>query len=111
MQWYMRNQLLRDADWAGMAHSVEIRVPFVDVPLFRALAPWLAGGREPSKTDAISVLRTALPQEIARRPKTGFSIPVAAWTANAGPESMSRGLRAWAQRVLSQPSLQRFHAE
>jgi len=24
---YMRNQLLRDADWAGMAHSIEIRVP------------------------------------------------------------------------------------
>ena len=22
MTWYMRNQLLRDADWAGMAHSV-----------------------------------------------------------------------------------------
>ena len=28
--WYMRNQLLRDADWAGMAHSLEIRVPLVD---------------------------------------------------------------------------------
>ena len=27
---YMRNQLLRDADWAGMAHGVEIRVPLVD---------------------------------------------------------------------------------
>ncbi|HKO10374.1 MAG TPA: asparagine synthase (glutamine-hydrolyzing), partial [Acidobacteriaceae bacterium] len=30
MTYYMRTQLLRDADWAGMAHSVEIRVPFVD---------------------------------------------------------------------------------
>ena len=27
MSCYMRNQLLRDADWAGMAHSLEIRVP------------------------------------------------------------------------------------
>lgn len=25
--WYMRNMLLRDSDWAGMAHSLEIRVP------------------------------------------------------------------------------------
>ena len=32
---YMRNQLLRDADWAGMAHSVEIRVPLVDAVLLR----------------------------------------------------------------------------
>ena len=27
---YLRNQLLKDADWAGMANSVEIRVPFID---------------------------------------------------------------------------------
>src|SRR4029077_20696271 len=36
---YMRNQLLRDADWAGMAHGVEIRVPLVDVKLLGFLAP------------------------------------------------------------------------
>jgi asparagine synthase (glutamine-hydrolysing) len=27
---YLRNQLLRDSDWAGMAHSLEIRTPLVD---------------------------------------------------------------------------------
>jgi len=32
----MRNQLLRDADWAGMAHSVEILVPLVDIELLRS---------------------------------------------------------------------------
>ena len=31
MQWYMKNQLLRDSDWASMAHSLELRVPFVDI--------------------------------------------------------------------------------
>ena len=35
---YMRNQLLRDADWAGMAHSIEIRVPYVD-PFFLSALP------------------------------------------------------------------------
>ncbi len=39
---YMRNQLLRDADWAGMAHSLEIRVPMVDWRLTEALAPSIA---------------------------------------------------------------------
>jgi asparagine synthase (glutamine-hydrolysing) len=29
MSWYMRSHLLRDTDWAGMAHSIEVRVPFV----------------------------------------------------------------------------------
>jgi asparagine synthase (glutamine-hydrolysing) len=39
---YTRAQLLRDADWAGMAHSVEICVPMVDMTLLRRLAPLCA---------------------------------------------------------------------
>ena len=31
---YMRNQLLRDSDWASMAHSVELRTPLVDFETF-----------------------------------------------------------------------------
>jgi len=38
---YLRNQLLRDADWAGMAHSLEIRVPLVHAATLEALAPSL----------------------------------------------------------------------
>src|SRR6266704_4587544 len=37
--WYMRSQLLRDADWASMAHSLEVRVPLLDIELLRTLAP------------------------------------------------------------------------
>ena len=36
---YMRNQLLRDTDWASMAHSLEVRVPLVDPALLRRVAP------------------------------------------------------------------------
>ena len=32
---YMKNQLLRDTDWASMANSVEIRVPFLDYNFFK----------------------------------------------------------------------------
>jgi len=45
--WYMRNQLLRDSDWAGMAHSLEIRVPLVDVELLRSVGKWLGNGHPP----------------------------------------------------------------
>ena len=38
---YMRNQLLRDTDWASMAHSVEVRTPLVDAALLRQIAPLL----------------------------------------------------------------------
>jgi asparagine synthase (glutamine-hydrolysing) len=77
---YMRNQLLRDSDWASMAWSVELRVPLVDAWLYRSLS---AHGFEPARSlgKAELVRRTApeLPEEILRRPKTGFYIPVAEW--------------------------------
>src|SRR5665647_1920952 len=37
-RWYMRNQLLRDTDWASMTHSVEVRVPLVDWALWREVS-------------------------------------------------------------------------
>ena len=35
---YMRNQLLRDSDWASMYHGVELRTPFVDSHLLKKLS-------------------------------------------------------------------------
>jgi asparagine synthase (glutamine-hydrolysing) len=77
---YLRNQLLRDTDWASMAHSLEVRVPLVDVQLLRRVAPALlsAPARAGKRLLATSPLR-ALPREIVDRAKTGFSTPIADW--------------------------------
>lgn len=103
MTWYMRNQLLRDTDWAGMAHSVEIRVPLVDVEFFRQIIPWLASTRAPSKVDLALIPKKRLPASIINRPKTGFNIPVRDWlTPASGSSTEQRGLRGWAKRIYSQ---------
>jgi asparagine synthase (glutamine-hydrolysing) len=103
--WYLRHQLLRDADWAGMAHSVEIRVPFVDVDLFRALAPLMASSRPPTKADMAGALTRPLPAHVVSRAKTGFSTPVADWIV-ASSASPRGSLRGWARQVLPpQPRL------
>jgi asparagine synthase (glutamine-hydrolysing) len=99
MSWYMRNQLLRDADWAGMAHSLEIRIPLVDVELIRRVAPLLTEDF-PSKQDMAHTPHTPLPAEILSRRKTGFAVPVREWLMQAGGQhSGERGLRSWAREV------------
>jgi asparagine synthase (glutamine-hydrolysing) len=77
---YLRNQLLRDTDWASMAHSLEVRVPLVDISLLRQVAPALlsAPARAGKRLLAASP-RTALPREIVDRAKTGFSTPIGDW--------------------------------
>ena len=94
MSWYMKNQLLRDADWAGMAHSLEIRVPLVDWTLFRALAGRLGRPGGPDKQAMAAAPATPLPDAILTRPKTGFTVPVGDWAGGS-----ERGLRGWARRV------------
>ncbi len=98
LSWYMRNQLLRDADWAGMAHSLEIRTPLVDVQLFRTLAPLLALSLPPTKQDLANVPHTTLPQAVLERAKTGFSVPIRHWIFPNTPPGES-GLRGYAKLV------------
>jgi asparagine synthase (glutamine-hydrolysing) len=89
---YMRNQLLRDADWASMAHSVEVRTPLVDAYLLRQLAPML--GAQGDK----SALAADLPDYIRDRPKSGFFVPMKEWM-DLPPDGTSTRMRSWARRV------------
>lgn len=76
---YMRNQLLRDTDWASMAHSVEVRVPLVDAQLLSAVAAQVVSGRVGGKAALASSPSTPLPERVVRRAKTGFTTPVERW--------------------------------
>ncbi len=99
--WYMRNQLLRDSDWAGMAHSLEIRVPLVDVKLLRDIAPLLVSSHPPGKRDMALSSHTLLPDAVMMRPKTGFVMPVREWLLQSFDPlaAKERGLRGWARYV------------
>lgn len=94
--WYMRNQLLRDTDWASMAHGLEVRVPFVDVPLFRRVAAASASERAPTKAD-LARSSARMPDAIVNRRKTGFTTPVRSWLDGTG--AGGTGLRDWSKRV------------
>ena len=98
--WYMRNQLLRDADWAGMAHSLEIRTPLVDAALLRRLARWTAGSHPLGKQDMAAAPGTPLPAAVLNRAKTGFTVPIRSWLAEkSGQDAGERGIRNWARTV------------
>lgn len=77
---YLRNQLLRDTDWASMAHSVEVRVPYVDTTLLQTVAmdfaslPQGSGKRVLANSPGV-----ALPDRLLERAKTGFSTPIENW--------------------------------
>lgn len=95
IDWYMKNQLLRDADWAGMAHGIEIRVPLVDPVLFAKIRAMAAAGHWPGKRQMAETVSPPLPPEILDRRKTGFFVPVADWVQGGA----ARGYRGWASEI------------
>ncbi len=110
---YMRNQLLRDTDWASMAHGLEVRVPLVDAILLERV---VALGRPPDnavpKADLAQAPQRALPQAVVHRSKTGFVVPMGTWIAANGGRKARPALdggrpdgrldaRAWSKRVLT----------
>ncbi len=102
LSFYLRNQLLRDADWAGMAHSLEIRTPFVDARFFHDLAPLIVGKPPLTKAELPPLLSPPVRDILDGRPKRGFQVPVRAWLGMpAGRDARTRGWRAWALQVLA----------
>ena len=102
MVWYMRNQLLRVADWAGMAHSLEIRVPLVDITLLRKIGPLLASEHRPGKLDMAGTLDNPLPDEVLKRTKSGFLVPVRRWLDSTSSQkgfNWDHNWRSWAQTL------------
>lgn len=96
--WYMRNQLMRDADWASMAHSLEVRVPLVDVNLFRTVAALSYSSGGVGKQEMGRTPLKPLPEPVTKREKTGFTVPVREWlTSGDIGTAAGRGLRGWAR--------------
>jgi asparagine synthase (glutamine-hydrolysing) len=81
---YMHNQLLRDSDVFGMAHSLEIRVPLIDhllvETLFRIDGKLIL--RRSNKGLLLESLPAPLPRLCTDRPKMGFTFPFDTWMKN-----------------------------
>jgi asparagine synthase (glutamine-hydrolysing) len=79
---YLPGDLLRKVDRCSMAHSLEVRSPFLDRDLLR-LAGSLNDGDLIRDGRGKAVLRDAyaadLPEHVFKRRKQGFAVPLAAW--------------------------------
>ncbi len=79
---YLKNTLLRDGDQMSMAHSLELRAPFLDSDLVEEVLAVDASEKidarrnKPLLLDAVG---PSLPREVWDRPKRGFGLPYDRW--------------------------------
>ncbi len=99
---YLPDDILVKTDRASMAHSLELRSPFLSRDVFRHAwaAPFhdkVAGGV--GKLPLRKLLARFLPNDVIDRPKQGFAIPIGAWLRGE--------LRDWSEDLLSESRLVR----
>jgi len=79
---YLPNDLLVKVDIASMAHSLELRSPFLDhkfVEFSARLSPELKLKGTTTKYILKRALRKILPQDVLNRKKMGFGVPLNHW--------------------------------
>src|SRR5688500_17805826 len=94
---YLPDDLLHLADRISMAHSLELRVPFIDHQLLEALFPIpdrVRVGMLQPKRLLRRALRTRLPKAHFHAPKRGFIGPTALWLRNELAEMLGDELSA-----------------
>jgi asparagine synthase (glutamine-hydrolysing) len=102
---WLRGDILVKADKMTMAHSLELRVPFLDPEVFAVAASIPVGQRVPRRGDATKyALRQAMaqivPPRIMNRRKLGFPVPTADFLA--GP------LHEWARDIVTSSQTQQW---
>ena len=99
---YLPDDLLTLTDKMSMAHSLEVRVPFLDHQLIEFLAtvpPRLKIKNLQKKYIHKKAVSKILPKEILQKKKKGFSLPLGSW--------FRKELRGFVQEVLTQEGIEK----
>ena len=112
VQTYLRHTLLRDADVFAMAHSLELRTPFVDHEVLAA-ALSISNVRRLAQrkrilADALGIDRL---RQLARQPKRGFTLPIGQWLRTSLRERVATLLDGPLMTLCDRAEVARTHAE
>jgi asparagine synthase (glutamine-hydrolysing) len=115
---WLPGDILVKADRMTMAHSLELRVPFLDREVMKVAARLarrekIGGGT--TKVALRQAMSTVLPTATAERAKLGFPVPIGHWLKAEAGEFADRVLHEaktdeWIDRTAALGLLQRFRA-
>ncbi|GGL53112.1 asparagine synthase (glutamine-hydrolyzing) [Sporolactobacillus putidus] len=100
---WLRGDILVKADRMTMAHSLELRVPFLDKEVFevaRSLPVSLKTGNGTTKYAFREAMRGIVPDSILFRKKLGFPVPTRVWLKNE--------LYDWTRKIIHDSGTDQF---
>jgi len=115
---WLPGDILAKADRMSMAHSLELRVPFLDREVLAVAARLTRAEKIGAGTTKLALrqaLRDVLPAAVAERPKLGFPVPIGPWLRGEAREFAEQVLTEaqtseWIDRAAALRVLRRFQA-
>ncbi len=110
---YLRDTLLRDTDVMGMAHSLEIRAPFLDPDVLAAAravgSPALLARSSSPKWPLREAWGPDLEPETLSRRKSGFVLDISAWLKERESERLRDSISFLSRcRAIHRPTFERI---
>jgi asparagine synthase (glutamine-hydrolysing) len=113
---WLAGDILVKADRMTMAHSLELRVPYLDCAVMAVAARLARREKIAAGTTKVALrqaMRAVLPKDVAERAKLGFPVPIGHWLKGEAGEFAARILREaqteeWIDRAAALDILQRF---
>lgn len=107
-EFYMKSMLLRDTDATSMAHSLEIRVPFLDRRVMDLAFSIPGRVRLPGTRADKHILRTAfgrfLRPELLGQEKRGFTLPIRRWMTTSLRDLCEESIRTFRNSGIVDPT-------
>jgi asparagine synthase (glutamine-hydrolysing) len=100
---WMRGDILVKADKMTMAHSLELRVPFLDKEVFKVasqLHPELTVTNGTTKYALREAMKGIVPESVLYRKKLGFPVPIRHWLKNE--------MYSWAKQLILTSDTDRY---
>lgn len=94
---WLRGDILLKADKMTMAHSLELRVPFLDKKVFEVAAKIAPEMKTTNKTTKYILRKAAkgiVPDHVLNRKKLGFPVPIRHWLKNE--------MHDWAKNIIKE---------
>jgi asparagine synthase (glutamine-hydrolysing) len=100
---WLRGDILAKADKMSMAHSIELRVPFVDKKVFEVAATIPTHHKTAAGTTKYALrqaMKDILPEEVQGRKKLGFPVPTRVWLRSEW--------YGWAKELIQNAAVDRY---